>query len=50
MKNFLDSVASWFATPVIDAAPNGIAQGHTLSDYDSKVRALEQRSGKLFLP
>ena len=50
MSNVLAAVLRWFS-----ASPNGRdgrGEGHGLAadDYDRRVRELEERAGRLFLP
>ena len=49
MKNVLAAVLKWFsASPRGDGA--GEERGVPSGDYDRRVRELEQRAGRLFLP
>ena len=47
MKNFFQSVLRWFSSPTTSGSGAGDAH---LSDYDRRLRALEERAGRLFLP
>jgi hypothetical protein len=50
MKNFFESVLSWFSSPTTSGGGTDSVRGPNVSDYDRRLRELEARSGKLFLP
>jgi len=49
MKNLFESVLRWFSGPRTSGGAHGV-RGPSLSDYDRRLRELEERSGRLFLP
>jgi hypothetical protein len=49
MKNLFESVLRWFSGPRTSGGVHGV-RGPSLSDYDRRLRELEERSGRLFLP
>lgn len=49
MKNFLEGVLRWFSSPTTGGDADAVHEPN-VSDYDRRLRELEARSGKLFLP
>ena len=50
MKSLFENVLRWFSSPTAsDSGADGV-QGLSLSDYDRRLRELDERSGRLFLP
>ena len=49
MKNLFESVLRWFSGPSTSGGAHGV-RGPSLSDYDRRLRELEERLGGLFLP
>ncbi len=50
MKSFFESVFTWFSSPTAGGSGGHGVQGLSLSNYDRRLRELEERSGRLFLP
>jgi hypothetical protein len=50
MKNFFEGVFRWFSNPATSSGGADGVRGRSMSDYDRRLRELEARSGKLFLP
>jgi hypothetical protein len=49
MKSFFENVFRWFSSSTTSGGADGV-RGPGVSDYDRRLRELEARSGKLFLP
>ncbi len=50
MKNLFEKVLRWFSSPTASGSGAHGAQEFSLSYYDRRLRELEERSGRLFLP
>lgn len=50
MSNVLAAVLRWFSASPNGADGRGEGRGLPADDYDRRVRELEERAGRLFLP
>ncbi|HTS52834.1 MAG TPA: hypothetical protein VMH26_06135 [Burkholderiales bacterium] len=50
MKTFFEDVFKWLSWPTAGSGNADGVRRPNVSDYDRRLRELEARSGKLFLP
>jgi hypothetical protein len=50
MESWFERVLRWFSSPTAGSSGVDDARRVGLSDYERRLRELEERSGQLFLP